>query len=87
MNVTRELDATSPVIQRVFRLRERLARGEEYPTAGVSRPGTPALPADLPPGEESYPWQMWQKSDFFAYGGDEQTHRCRAQTGAPLQGR
>lgn len=85
MNIPQELDPTSPVVQRVFRLRERLVQDDEHFEANISRPGPYSLPADIPHREESYPWQMWQKSDFFAYSGDEFAHRCQAQTGTSLQ--
>lgn len=82
MSTLQKLDPTSPVVQRAFRLRKRFVQDDNLSEASASYPGTQALPADLPQREESYPWQMWQKSDFFAYGEGASVHRCQAQAEA-----
>lgn len=74
MERTQRLNHSSPIVQRVLRVRERLLRLDRAADYDQSRTG--------------YQWQMWQKSDFSAYvgGGPEQggsEHRCK-NTPPPL---
>jgi hypothetical protein len=61
METQQKLNHSSPVVQRVLRLRERIAQQN----TDTERDGT------------SYQWQMWQKSDFSAYVGAGSEHRCK----------
>lgn len=70
MNTQQKLDPTSPIVQRVLLLRERIARQEALIVSSEGRP-------DAINDGKSYPWQMWQKSDLSAYAGDDAGHRCK----------
>jgi hypothetical protein len=69
------LNLSSPIVQRVLRLRERMAQESALivPLSLDNHPDT----ADTLQAKKSYQWQMWQKSDFFAYIEDEPGYRCK----------
>jgi hypothetical protein len=63
MERTPHLNHSSPIVQRVLRVRERLPLSD--------------IAADPAQSRTRYQWQMWQKSDFSAYAGDRSEHRCK----------
>lgn len=69
------LNLSSPIVQRVLRLRERMGQESALmvPLPLENHPGT----ADVLQAKKSYQWQMWQKSDFSAYIEDEPGYRCK----------
>jgi hypothetical protein len=69
------LNLSSPIVQRVLRLRERVAQEGALivPLSLDNHPDT----TDTLQAKKSYQWQMWQKSDFFAYIEDEPGYRCK----------
>jgi len=69
MERTSYLNHSSPIVQRVLRVRERLLWLD--------------IAADRAQSRTRYQWQMWQKSDFSAYVGDGSEHRCK-NTPPPL---
>ena len=72
MDKPMNLNLSSPIVQRVLRLRERMAQ-ESTLMHLENHPGT----ADVLQAKKSYQWQMWQKSDFSAYIEDEPGYRCK----------
>jgi hypothetical protein len=71
MDTQQKLNHSSPIVQRVFRLRERLAWQKALTLAGKR-----SASADMAQARTGYQWQMWQKSDFSAYAGDGSEHLC-----------
>ena len=65
----------SPIVQRVQRLRERVAR---YRAEVEKLPAERRVDAyEMDRIKKDYAWQMWQKSDFSAYAGNETEHQCK----------
>jgi hypothetical protein len=77
MNTRQKLDHSSPIVQRVFRLRERMVRNDSDTGKDFIHPGMHSVSSDTAQARKSYPWQMWQKSDFSAYAGGVSEHRCK----------
>ncbi len=73
MERTQPLNHSSPIVQRVLRVRERLA----WPDTTAEKGSHGSASADIAQCRTRYQWQMWQKSDFSAYAGDELGHRCK----------
>lgn len=63
MERTQRLNHSSPIVQRVLRVRECLTWSEAA--------------ADRAQSRTRYQWQMWQKSDFSAYAGEGSEHQCK----------
>ena len=63
MERTPHLNHSSPIVQRVLCVRERLPLSDSAVDPAQSR--------------TRYQWQMWQKSDFSAYAGGRSEHRCK----------
>jgi hypothetical protein len=68
MERTPHLNHSSPIVQRVLGVRERIT--------------WPDIAADPAQSRTRYQWQMWQKSDFSAYVGDGSEHQCK-KTSSP----
>ena len=77
MDTPQKLNHSSPIVQRVFRLRERLTWHDAAMEKGALLSTKRSASADSAQARTSYQWQMWQKSDFSAYVGDGSEHRCK----------
>jgi hypothetical protein len=68
MDIQRKVDSSSPIVQRVMLLRERMARQD----AGTAQEHTCSDQT-----REIYQWQMWQKSDPTLYSRDKTEDRSK----------
>ncbi len=73
METPRKLNHSSPIVQRVLRVRERLT----WHGTATEKGSLCSASADSAQTRTRYQWQMWQKSDFSAYAGDGSEHRCK----------
>ncbi len=77
MDTPQKLNYSSPIVQRVFRFRERLTWHDTAVEKGPLLSAQRSTSADSAQTGTSYQWQMWQKSDFSAYTEDGPEHRCK----------
>ncbi len=77
MDTPQKLNHSSPIVQRVFRFRERLSWHDTTTEKGPPLSATRSVSADNAYTRTRYQWQMWQKSDFSAYTEDGPEHRCK----------
>ena len=77
METQQKPEQALPIIERVQRLRERIARYNAE-VAKMPIPAEKRVDAyELTRIKKSYEWQMWQKSDISAYAGNEGEHSCK----------
>jgi hypothetical protein len=72
MERSQSLNLSSPIVQRVLRIREHPV----WPDA-PAEPGAHASAAERAQSRTGYQWQMWQKSDLSAYVGEGSAYRCK----------
>lgn len=72
MERIQSLNLSSPIVQRVLRVREQLARPDT-----PAEQGARASAAESTQSRTGYQWQMWQKSDLSAYVGEGSAYRCK----------
>jgi len=73
MDTSQKLNHSSPIVQRVLRVRESLSRH----APATERGSLLSASTDSAQTRTRYQWQMWQKSDFSAYTGNGSEHRCK----------
>jgi hypothetical protein len=74
MDIEQKLDHSSPIVQRVLLLRERMVQQK---TLTATLTSDDSSVADMTRMKKMYEWQMWQKSDPYAYLGGGTGHRCK----------
>ncbi len=67
-----QLNTSSPIVQRVLRLREQRALSSAITPASSSEKSSPITPRSA----QGYEVQMWQKSDFSTTSELDPGHRC-----------
>jgi hypothetical protein len=76
MNAQQELNLSSPIVQRVLRLREKMAQKKLDNEKNFEISAEPEIVSASAQTKKNYQWQMWQKSDMSAYAGGV-VHRCK----------
>lgn len=72
MKRTPRLNHSSPIVQRVLRVRAGQVKADT-----TAEQGARASAAERAQSRTGYQWQMWQKSDLSAYLGGGVEHRCK----------